>query len=71
MIKIQTILCPTDLSTESDEALRHAVALATNYKARLVLLNCTGRKSSTEVDSRQKSADIALQFEHALIHHLG
>lgn len=71
MIKIQTILCPTDLSAESDEALRYAVALATNYKAKLVLLNCTGRSTSGEVDSREISLDIALQFEQALIKHLG
>jgi hypothetical protein len=25
MIKLERILCPTDLSTESDEALRYAV----------------------------------------------
>lgn len=71
MIQIETILCPTDLSPESDEALRYAVALAANYKARLVLLNCTERRTSTEKDSEQKSAAIALQFEHALIQHLG
>lgn len=33
MIKINRILCPTDLSTESDEALRYAVALARIYES--------------------------------------
>ena len=35
MIKVERILCPTDLSTESDEALRYAVALARIYEAKL------------------------------------
>ena len=37
MIKIKTILCPTDLSEASAEALRYAVALAHTYDARLYL----------------------------------
>lgn len=40
MIKIDRILCPTDLSSESDEALRYAVALATANEAKLFLLYC-------------------------------
>ncbi|HEY0764605.1 MAG TPA: universal stress protein [Pyrinomonadaceae bacterium] len=35
MIKVERILCPTDLSIESDEALRYAVALARIYEAKL------------------------------------
>ena len=38
MININRILCPTDLSSESDEALRYAVALTTAYDAKLFLL---------------------------------
>jgi nucleotide-binding universal stress UspA family protein len=41
MIKIDRILCPTDLSTESDEGLRYGVALARAYEARLFLLHCS------------------------------
>ena len=33
MLTIERILCPTDLSRESDEALRYAVALAGADKA--------------------------------------
>ena len=44
MIKIDRILCPTDLSTESDEALRYAVALTCAYEAKLVLLHCRKNK---------------------------
>jgi len=40
MIAIQRILCPTDLTTESDEALRYAVALSSAYNAKLFVLYC-------------------------------
>jgi hypothetical protein len=40
MIKIERILCPTDLSTEADEALRYALALSKAYQAKLILLYC-------------------------------
>jgi nucleotide-binding universal stress UspA family protein len=40
MIKVERILCPIDLSTESDEALRYAIALGRAYGAKLILLYC-------------------------------
>ncbi len=39
-MKLECILCPTDLSPESDEALRYAIALARAYNAELILLHC-------------------------------
>jgi nucleotide-binding universal stress UspA family protein len=39
-MKIECILCPTDLSPNSDEALRYAIALSQAYNAELVLLHC-------------------------------
>jgi len=39
-MKIECILCPTDLSANSDEALRYAIALARAYSAELILLHC-------------------------------
>jgi nucleotide-binding universal stress UspA family protein len=39
-MKIESILCPTDLSPDSDEALRYAIALSRAYKAELILLHC-------------------------------
>jgi nucleotide-binding universal stress UspA family protein len=39
-MKIECILCPTDLSPDSDEALRYAIALARAYNAELILLHC-------------------------------
>lgn len=40
MINLQSILCPTDLSPDSDEALRYAIALARAYEAKLVICHC-------------------------------
>ena len=39
-MKIECILCPTDLSPDSDEALRYAIALTRAYNAELLLLHC-------------------------------
>jgi nucleotide-binding universal stress UspA family protein len=39
-MKIESILCPTDLSADSDEALRYAVAMSRAYNAELILLHC-------------------------------
>jgi nucleotide-binding universal stress UspA family protein len=39
-MKIECILCPTDLSSDSDEALRYAIALSRAYHAELLLLHC-------------------------------
>lgn len=39
-MKIECILCPTDLSPDSDEALRYAIALSRGYNAELILLHC-------------------------------
>lgn len=40
MITITNILCPTDLSQDSDEALRYSVALARAYEAKLLVCHC-------------------------------
>lgn len=37
MIQIKRILCPTDLSTDSDQALRYALALTRAYEAKLIV----------------------------------
>ena len=41
MINIKRILCPTDLSPHSGEAVRYALALARAHEAELVFLHCT------------------------------
>src|ERR1700682_5404706 len=40
LMKMECILCPTDLTADSDEALRYAIALSRAYNAELVLLHC-------------------------------
>ncbi|HEX6732796.1 MAG TPA: universal stress protein [Pyrinomonadaceae bacterium] len=40
LMRIDCILCPTDLSSNSDEALRYAIALSKGYNAELILLHC-------------------------------
>jgi nucleotide-binding universal stress UspA family protein len=41
MINIKRILCPTDLSSHSADAVRYALALSRAHEAELVLLHCT------------------------------
>lgn len=63
MIKVERILCPTDLSTESDEALRYAIALACAYEAKLMLLYCRQPGSIVEWASSSRAARV---FEQSL-----
>src|SRR5215207_5215247 len=41
MISIKRILCPTDLSPHSSDAVRYALALSRAHEAELILLHCT------------------------------
>jgi nucleotide-binding universal stress UspA family protein len=41
-IDFKRILCPTDLSPESDEVLRCAIDLALAYEAKLFVCHCVG-----------------------------
>src|SRR5262245_39760234 len=41
MINIERIICPTDLSRYSGNAVRYALALAHAHEAELILLHCT------------------------------
>jgi nucleotide-binding universal stress UspA family protein len=43
MTAIQNVLIPTDFSTTSDAALRHAVTMARTFGARLYVLHVPGR----------------------------
>jgi nucleotide-binding universal stress UspA family protein len=63
MTKLERILCPTDLTTESDEALRYAIALAGAYKAKLMLLYCREPGSIVEWASSSQAARV---FEQSL-----
>jgi|GEM_PF-7112977 len=39
-MRIERILCPTDLTVESETALRYASTLARAYEAQLILMYC-------------------------------
>jgi nucleotide-binding universal stress UspA family protein len=54
MTRVDRILCPTDLSTESDDALRYAVALALAYEAQLLLLHCS-EENAVEPEKNTRS----------------
>ena len=56
MITIQRILCPTDLTMESDEALRYAVALSSVYNAKLLILYC--RETGTNRNGRATNTGV-------------
>ncbi len=64
---IKRILCPTDLTAGSDEALRYALALACAYEARLIAFHCEpANDAAIPVQSEIKSS-----FEQALFQYLG
>ncbi len=64
---IKRILCPTDLSSESDEALRYALALARAYEARLIVFHCTPDTSGAEL----VNGEVKALLEQSLIPYLG
>jgi nucleotide-binding universal stress UspA family protein len=67
MINIQRILCPIDLSVESDEALRYSLALTLAYEAKLILLYCKRPSSFSEWVNSSRARQL---FEQSLLTHL-
>ncbi|HSB11032.1 MAG TPA: universal stress protein [Blastocatellia bacterium] len=66
-IVFQSILCPIDLTPESDEALRYAIALAKAYEAKLLVINCT---DSYAVGGLSQRAHLTSLMETAVRKHL-
>src|SRR6185503_17756031 len=64
---IKRILCPTDLTAESDEALRYALALARAYDAKLIAFHC----EQAADDSRPDQIEVKALFEQSLFRYLG
>jgi len=64
MIKIKRILCPTDLTEGSDQALRYAMALKNAYEAKLVV--CYGAKRTERVDHKLTQGRIKSLVERSL-----
>ena len=72
MIGIQRILCPTDLTTESDEALRYAVALSAAYSAKLFVLYCKETETNRNHNGHDaQSVETEPLFIASLAPHLG
>ena len=71
MIRLERIICPTDLSTESDEALQYAVALARTYEAKLCLLHCNDEDAPAEADRETRQTQMNRVFAESLVPHLG
>ena len=72
MFTIQRILCPTDLTTEADEALRYAVALSFAYNAKLFILYCKGSETDGKSNGHNnKTVETEPLFIASLAPHLG
>lgn len=54
MIQIKRILCPTNLSPQSDAALQYAVALARTYRARLFVCHCVSPTQFVDESDREQ-----------------
>ena len=65
-MRIQRILCPTDLTADSEAALRYGVALARAYEAQLIQMYCEPVAANAANPSAAKPAEI---MEQALRHH--
>jgi nucleotide-binding universal stress UspA family protein len=79
MIRIRRILCPTDLSPESDQALVYGLALARAYESKLVVCYCAGKaaaavgagaSASMEVSSAVSRGREKELFEGSLVKYL-
>ncbi len=68
-MKIECILCPTDLTADSDEALRYAIALSRAYNAELILLHCDSVGNGPAIQRAQEEAAEAIRA--ALQKHAG
>jgi nucleotide-binding universal stress UspA family protein len=64
---IKRILCPTDLSTESDEALLYALALTRAYEAKLIIFHCTPDTPGSGLVNGEAKA----LLEQSLVPHFG
>jgi nucleotide-binding universal stress UspA family protein len=73
MMKIERILCPTDLTPASDEALRYAVALAREYGAKLFLCHCDEPGTARAGGEKPEDAvrHVRRLFEDGIGQHLG
>lgn len=70
MITVKRILCPIDLSSDSSKALRHAIELARNYGAKLLVCYCL-EETATIGRVRRAQKEIESTIERALDNRAG
>lgn len=66
-ITFERILCPTDLTPDSDESLRYGIALAKAYDAKLSVINCVDNYA---VGSLKERANIKKLLDSSVRRHL-
>jgi len=66
-IILRRILCPIDLTPESDEALRYGIALAKAYDAELLVVHCVDGYSVGGLNQR---AQLVKRIESSVLKHL-
>ena len=79
MLRIERILCPTDLSHDAGEALRYGVALARSYDATLYLCYCAENLPVSAAAAAGAQATLAPEalehirshFAHSIVENLG
>lgn len=64
---IKRILCPTDLTAGSDEALRYALALARACEAKLIVFHCEPTNNALVI----AQSELKASFEQSLFQYLG
>lgn len=67
MISIKRILCPIDLSPDSEAALRYAIVLATAYDAKLYVCHCIESSPLADAGGREQ---IRKLFEEIIAAHV-
>jgi nucleotide-binding universal stress UspA family protein len=70
-MKIERILCPTDLTSDSEDALRYALALSRAYEAELILFHCETRSDLPANGAHKLSLQKAELLEAALFQQVG
>ena len=67
MMEIESILCPVELTIDSDKALRYAAGLARAYEAKLYILTCTDALAPAGTLPRlEATAEVRQMMERSL-----
>jgi nucleotide-binding universal stress UspA family protein len=70
MIGFRSILCPTDLTPESDEALRYATVLAHAYEAKLYVCYCEEATAESGIYGHLTTRDSIKLFGESIAKHI-